>query len=52
MEAGLTQDEVAEKSGLDQTVINVIENELEEATVRSVLKYLDAIGMKLTIEPK
>ena len=49
---GLSQVEVAQKAGLKQQEISRIECIGNSPTLRSFLKYLDAIGLKISIQKK
>ena len=51
-ELGITQVELAEKSGLTQQVISKIETYKRLPTLSTLLKYVDSMGLKLTVEKK
>lgn len=52
-EAGLTQKEIQEKSGLKQQAISRIETDKNiSPSIKSLIKYVDAIGYELTLSPK
>lgn len=51
--AGLTQKEVEERSGLAQQAISRIETDNKiSPSIKSLIKYVDAIGYELTLSPK
>lgn len=51
--AGLTQKEVEERSGLAQQAISRIETDNNiSPSIKSLIKYVDAIGYELTLSPK
>jgi len=51
--AGITQKEVEERSGLAQQAISRIETDNNiSPSIKSLIKYVDAIGYELTIQPK
>lgn len=50
--AGLTQPELAKLSGILQADINRIERGLGNPTIDTVLKLLNALDMRLTLQPK
>lgn len=45
--AGLTQQQLAEKTGLSQQMISRIETGESNSTVETLLKYLEALGFRL-----
>lgn len=51
-EQGLTQKEVAERSGLTQQRVSRIERTGNSPTLGNLMKYANAIGAKLTVIPK
>lgn len=50
--AGLTQPELAKLSGIQQADISRIERGLGNPTIDTVLKLLNALDMRLTLQPK
>lgn len=48
----ITQEEIAQKSGLCQQSVSRIENLGVEPTLRSFIKYIDASGLQLTLQKK
>ena len=51
--SGLTQKEIREKTGLSLTCISNIENGDDTApTLKSIVKYLDAIGYEMSFTKK
>lgn len=51
--AGLTQKEVEERSGLAQQAISRIETDNNiSPSIKSLIKYVDAIGYELSLSPK
>lgn len=48
---GLTQKEVAKKMGVTEKVVSKIEKIENNTPLEVLLKYTNAIGVKLTIEP-
>lgn len=48
----LTQEEIAQKSGLSQQAVSRIENLGVEPTLRSFIRYIDAVGLQLTLQRK
>ena len=51
-ERGLTQKEVAHRSGLTQQMVSRIETTGNSPTLGNLIKYTQAIGVRLTITPK
>lgn len=51
-ERGLTQKEVAHRSGLTQQMVSRIETTGNSPTLGNLIKYTQAIGVRLTINPK
>lgn len=51
-ELKISQEELAEKSGLKQQAISRIEKTEHNPTLRIFLRYLDGIGLALKIEKK
>ncbi len=55
-EAGLTQAQVAEVSGLRQSVVSHLESADHNPTIETILRYLSAVGanlvMSVTVEKK
>lgn len=49
-EAGLTQKEVAQKSGLTQQMVSRIEKIDYSPTLANLMKYINAIGVMLNIK--
>ena len=49
-EAGLTQKDVAKKSGLTQQMISRIEKYDNSPTLSNFMKYIEAIGVDLVIQ--
>lgn len=49
-EAGLTQKEVAQKSGLTQQMVSRIEKIDYSPTLTNLMKYINAIGVMLNIK--
>jgi len=53
MEAGLTQKELSELSGLNQRAISRAEKNADVSpTLRTIMRYIDALGFKLDVIPK
>ena len=53
MEAGLTQKELSELSGLDQRAISRVEKSVDVSpNLKTLTKYLNALGLKLGLIPK
>lgn len=48
----VTQEEIAQKSGLCQQSISRIENLGVEPTLRNFIKYIDAAGLQLILQKK
>ena len=48
----LTQEEIAQKSGLCQQSVSRIENLGVEPTLRNFIRYIDAAGLQLTLQKK
>lgn len=46
-EKGLTQEEVAEKSGMSQQVISRLENRTYSPSLRNLIKVTNALGIEL-----
>lgn len=51
-ELKLTQEEIAQKSGLSQQSVSRIENLGVEPTLRNFIRYIDASGLQLTLQKK
>ncbi|CAB1248831.1 helix-turn-helix domain-containing protein [Clostridium sp. MT-14] len=51
-EMGISQNKIAERSGLKQQVISRIEKDGNSPTLRNFLKYLDAADLTIKIEKK
>ncbi len=51
-EAGWTQKSVADRSGLLQKTVSVLEREPERATVRSLLALVAALDADLVVRPR
>lgn len=51
-ESGISQSIVAERSGLKQQVVSRIETEGNSATLKNLLRYLDALDLTIKIEEK
>lgn len=51
-ESGLTQLELAERSGNKQQVISRIENKENSPTLKTLCGILDVLGYEITITPK
>lgn len=51
-ELGISQNMVAQKSGLKQQVISRIETEGNSPTLKNFIKYLNALGLLIKIEKK
>lgn len=51
-EMGLTQSDVARKSGLTQQMVSRIETVGNSPTLRSFIKYLDGLGLEIKLERK
>jgi len=51
-ELGISQNMIAEKSGLKQQVISRMETEGNSPTLKSFLRYLDAAGLSIKVEKK
>ena len=49
---GLTQKDVAIRSGLTQQMISRIENIDNSPSLSNFIKYVDALGLKLSVTPK
>lgn len=50
--AHMTQREIAEITGLSLSTISNIENPDRPVEYQSILKYIDAIGYQMKLEPK
>lgn len=48
----ITQEEIAQKSGLSQQSVSRMENLGVEPTLRNFIKYIDAAGLQLVLERK
>jgi len=48
----ITQEDIADKSGLSQQSVSRIENQGVEPTLRSFIKYVDAVGLQLVLRKK
>ena len=48
---GLTQDEVANRMGVTQVYVSLIESR-QNPTIKTLRAYFNAIGYKLDLEPK
>lgn len=51
-ELGISQDDIAEKSGLTQQVISRMECVGSSPTLKNFLRYLDGIGLTMTLSKK
>lgn len=51
-EKGLTQRNLAELTGLEQSAIARFETPHESANIKTVLKIVNALGYEVTIKPK
>ncbi|WP_312702423.1 helix-turn-helix transcriptional regulator [Sedimentibacter sp.] len=51
-ELGLSQNIIAERSGLKQQVISRIETEGNSPTLKNLIRYLDALDLTIKIEDK
>ncbi len=49
-QAGLTQEQLAERLGVGQSWVSKLENVNHDRTFESVITYLDALGAKLKLE--
>ena len=51
-EMGLSQSDVARKSGLTQQMVSRIETVGNSPTLRNFIKYVDSLGLEIKIEKK
>lgn len=51
-EMGLSQSDVAKKSGLTQQMVSRIETVGNSPTLRNFLKYVDSLGLEIKLEKK
>jgi len=51
-EMGLSQDDVARKSGVTQQMVSRIETVSNSPTLRNFMKYVDGLGLELRFEKK
>lgn len=50
IDAGMTQDALAEKAGLSQTRLSRLENGYGQPSARTLEKILDALGYELAVK--
>lgn len=48
----LTQQELSEKSGVNRSTISLIEKYQRRASIETLLKLLDSLGLEMFIRPK
>jgi len=51
-EMGLSQSDVAKKSGLTQQMVSRIETVGNSPTLRNFIKYVDSLGLEIKLEKK